>query len=157
LFEGFRGDLAQHGCLGWPQLDEVCLFLGVPAEGGTPEQIEIRYLCRLWNAACQPTPDPAAIAASLRPENRPETLRAVPMTAFFPATAPGCRARLGALLEGEIAQVRLQSEQVQAESEHEEVGRLLEPLAVLVDPEAIKRFHRYQTDCRTLFHGSHNA
>jgi hypothetical protein len=57
----------------------------------------------------------------------------------------------------QVAHLRDEAERLRAEFENDQVARLLEPQAVLHDPEALSRFLRYQSDYRTTFHRAYNA
>src|SRR5262249_50878321 len=94
------------------------------------------------------------IAAQLRPENRPEALRAFAVEAFYPGDAAGCRAELRCAVAEQIAFLHGEVARLRHEFENEQVGRLLEPLATLQDSAAAQRYHRYHAECRTLFHRS---
>jgi hypothetical protein len=158
-FTALDATLASRGFLTWPECEDLCLLAGFPAAGGTEREVRFRYLYQLWNAGCQP-PNlvrPDQIATELRPENRPPVLRTSPVETFYPGNAPGCRDALREAVAHQIVHLQEEVERLRSEFENDQVARVLEPQAVLHDPQAVHQFLRYQADCRTTFHRSYSA
>jgi hypothetical protein len=151
-----RRALTERGYL-WPEAVNVGLrLLGVRPSCETLAQHEDGFLFALWCFAIHPVPPPTAFASMLQPENRPPGLRDVPAAELLPDPAT-CREELIQWIDDELTDLQAAEERVWIEVDGPARARVLNPGALVMDPEQSQRYDRAARLYQSIFYKARSA
>jgi hypothetical protein len=150
-FEELAAALGSTGCWDRERCRKGVYLLGaVPGAAATAEREEV-YRLVLFNFLAMPERQrpPGEIERMLLPENRPVELRDVPIAELL-VSAEEARAALQEWVDKSLAELKEELDWVERNVDAPERAAITEPLAILCDPEHLKRFKAIGSEYRTM-------
>jgi hypothetical protein len=131
-------------------------LMGVRPVLETVAQHQNAYLFMLWSLFCHPAAPAGMIDSLLDPANRPTALADAGRDELLPDVA-GVREQLIKWVDDELADLAAVAERVGREVDGPELARVLNPAALVIDPEKAQRFDRAQKNYQSTFYRAFNA
>jgi hypothetical protein len=131
-------------------------LLGVLATTEAIAQHQDSFLFSLWSAGCNPAAPAGMITTLLQPANRPAGLEDASRAELLPDAA-ACRNQLTQWVDEALAELAARADQVAREVDGPELARVLNPAAIVMDPERAKRFDRARSNYQSTFYRALNA
>jgi hypothetical protein len=150
-FEELAAALGSAGCWDRERCRKGVYLLGaVPGAAATAECEEV-YKLVLFNFLAMPERQRPSgeIERMLLPENRPVELRDVPIAELL-VPAKEARAALREWVDKSLAELKEELDWVERNVDAPERAAITEPLAILCDPEHLKRFKVIGSEYRTM-------
>ena len=144
-------DVQSQGYLAQDDLELALCLVGVAP---TREQIRrdvLAYAINLFNLGCTPGVSATVVAEWLKPENRPDVLRGVPIDEFFGADAGQNRELLVGELEGEVERLRAEANRLAREVDGPRLAAVLDRASIPIE-KAARRLTRSHAEARTTYH-----
>jgi hypothetical protein len=114
------------------------------------------FLFMLWSLGCHPAAPAGMIDRLLDPAHRPAGLADASCDDLLPDVA-AVREQLIRWVDEELAELAALAERVAREVDGPELARVLNPAAIVIDPEKAKRFDRAQKNYQSTFYRAFNA
>jgi hypothetical protein len=150
-FEELAAALGSAGCWDRERCRKGVYLLGaVPGAAATAEREEV-YRLVLFNFLAMPERQRPSgeIERMLLPENRPVELRGVPIAELL-VSAEEARAALREWVNDALVELKEELDWVERNVDAPERAAITEPLAILCDPEHLKRFKAIGSEYRTM-------
>jgi hypothetical protein len=131
-------------------------LMGVKPAIETVAQHQDAFLFMVWSLGCHPAAPAGMIDRLLDPAHRPEGLADASRDDLLPDVA-SVREQLIKWVDDELADLAALAERVAREVDGPELARVLNPAAVVIDPEKAQRFDRAQKNYQSTFYRAFNA
>jgi hypothetical protein len=110
----------------------------------------------LWSLGCHPAAPAGMIDRLLDPGHRPEGLADATRDDLLPDVA-SVREQLVKWIDDELADLAVVADRVAREVDGPELARVLNPAAIVIDPEKAQRFDRAQKNYQATFYRAFRA
>jgi hypothetical protein len=114
------------------------------------------FLFTLWSARCNPLPPVGMIETLLQPANRPAGLEHLGHEELLPDPA-ACREQLIKWIDDILAKLITRAAEVARTVDGPELKRLLNPAAIVIEPEKAKRYDRARSQYQSTVYRALNA
>jgi hypothetical protein len=114
------------------------------------------FLFMLWSTGCHPAAPLGMIETLLQPAHRPAGLEDTGREELLPDPAE-CRDQLIKWVDDELAALAALADQVARAVDGPELARVLNPAAIVMDPEKAKRFERARSNYQSTYYRAKNA
>jgi hypothetical protein len=131
-------------------------LMGVKPALDTVAQHQGAFLFTLWSACCHRLSPAGLIDTMLLPVNRPAALADLSRDYLVPDPA-AARDQIIKWVNEELAELEALADRVAREVDGPELARVLNPAAIVIDPEAIKRLDRARCNYQTTFYRGKNG
>jgi hypothetical protein len=151
-----KAGITTRGCFTPQEMNMGVRLLGVKPALETVCQHQDAFLFMLWSLGCNPAAPAGMIDSLLDPAHRPAGLVDATRDELIPD--PGAvRAQLIKWIDEELAGLAALAERVAREVDGPELARVLNPAALVIDPEKARRFERAQKNYQSTFYRAHAA
>jgi hypothetical protein len=148
--------ITTRGCFTPQEMNMGVRLMGVKPALETVCQHQDAFLFMLWSLFINPAAPAGMIDSLLDPANRPAGLADATREELLPDVA-SVREQLIRWIDGELAGLAALAERVAREVDGPELARVLNPAALVIDPEKAKRFERAQKNYQSTFYRAHAA
>jgi hypothetical protein len=148
--------ITTRGYLTPDEMNQGVRLMGVQPVLETVAQHQGPFLFMLWSLGCHPAAPAGMIDRLLDPAHRPEGLADATRDELLPDVA-AVRDQLIKWVDDELADLAAVAERVGREVDGPELGRVLNPAAIVIDPEKAQRFDRAQKNYQSTFYRAFNA
>jgi hypothetical protein len=151
-----RQALAQRGFLTPAETHLGVRLMGVRPAPESVARHQDAFLFTLWSAGCFPVSPVGMIDDLLQPANRPAGLEDLGRGELLPGPAE-CREQLTRWVHDVLAELSARADQVAREVDGPELARVLNPAAIVLDPDSVKRFDRARNNYQSTYYKAWNA
>jgi hypothetical protein len=148
--------ITTRGCFTPDEMNMGLRLMGVKPALETVVKHQDAFLFMLWSLGCHPAAPAGMIDRLLDPAHRPEGLADAGRDDLLPDVA-AVRQELIKWVDDELADLAVVAERVAREVDGPELARVLNPAAIVIDPEKAQRFDRAQKNYQSTFYRAFNA
>jgi hypothetical protein len=138
------------------EMNQGVRLMGVKPVLETVVKHQDTFLFMVWSLGCHPAAPAGLIDRLLDPAHRPEGLADAGRDELLPDVA-SVRAQVIKWVNDELADLAALAERVGREVDGPELARVLNPAAIVIDPEKAKRLDRAQKNYQSTFYRAHSA
>jgi hypothetical protein len=114
------------------------------------------FLFTVWSASCHPLSPTGMLETLLQPANRPAGLEHMSREQLLPGP-DAARDQITKWIDEELAALEALADRVAREIDGPELARVLNPAAIVIDPEKVKRFDRARCNYQMMFYRGNNT
>jgi len=155
-FEELIEGVQSQGYLPQDDLELVLCLFGIAPTRENIRQNALAYLVSVTNLGCTPAVSSSVVAERLKPENRPDEFRDLPVDEVFGSDADHNRELLVGQLELEVERLQAVADRLEREVDGPRLRAVLERAAILTE-EAARRVTRSHAEARATYHRASSA